>query len=157
MIPSSLALLISICLILILIRFRVIPGLAILCGGIALAISVLTLSEIPGLLIKTLINSQTWQLLLIIASALTLSRLLEIKGLLTALAETLESIGPRVAITVTPSVIGLVPMPAGALVSAAAVKDLVPRLGLKPAPKPHLSITGSDTSGSFPCRYIPLS
>ena len=71
MIPSSLALLISICLILILIRFRVIPGLAILCGGIALAISVLTLSEIPGLLIKTLINSQTWQLLLIIASALT--------------------------------------------------------------------------------------
>ncbi|MFC2033482.1 DUF401 family protein [Chloroflexota bacterium] len=133
MIPSSLALILSICLILILIRCRVIPGFAILCGGIALAISVLTLSQIPGMLVVTFISSQLWQLLLIIASALTLSHLLEMKGLLTALAETLESIGPRVAITATPSVIGLVPMPAGALVSAAAVKDLVPRLGLKPA------------------------
>ena len=133
MIPTSLALLLSICLILILLRFRVIAGLAILCGGLALAINVLPLSDIPGLVIKTLFNNQTLQLILIIASALTLSSILEIKGLLTMLAQTLESIGPRVAMTVTPSVIGLVPMPAGALVSAAAVKDLVARMGLKPA------------------------
>ncbi|MFC1904859.1 DUF401 family protein [Chloroflexota bacterium] len=133
MIPSSLALLLSICLTLILLRFRVIAGLAILCGGLALAISVLPLSDIPGLVIKTLSNNQTLQFLLIIASALALSRILEIKGLLTMLAQTLESIGPRVAMTVTPAIIGLVPMPAGALVSAAAVKDLVPRIGLKPS------------------------
>ena len=133
MIPSSLALLLSICLILILLRFRVIAGLAILCGGLALAISVLPVSDVPGLAIKTLLNNQTLQLLLIIASALTLSRLMQIKGLLTMLAQTLESIGPRVAMTITPSVIGLVPMPAGALVSATAVKDLVTRMGLKPA------------------------
>lgn len=133
MIPSSLALLLSICLTLILIRFRVIAGIAVLCGALALAISVLPLSNIPGLLIKTLYDYQTLQLLLIIASALALSRILEIKGLLTMLAQTLESMGPRVAITITPSVIGLVPMPGGALVSATAVKDLVARMRLKPA------------------------
>ncbi|MFC2068071.1 DUF401 family protein [Chloroflexota bacterium] len=133
MIPPSLALLLSICLTLILVRFRVITGLAILCGGLALAISILPLSNIPRLVTQTLFNNQTLQLLIIIASALTLSRILEIKGLLTMLAQTLESIGPRVAITITPTVIGLVPMPAGALVSAAAVKDLVTRIDLKPA------------------------
>ncbi|MFC2062863.1 DUF401 family protein [Chloroflexota bacterium] len=133
MIPSSVALLLSICLIIILIRFRVITGLAILFGGLVLAISVLPLSDIPGLLLETLTSYQTLQLLLIIVCALMLSRLLEIKGGLTKLAQTLESIGPRIAMTVTPSVIGLVPMPAGALVSATALKDLVSRIGLKPA------------------------
>ncbi|MFC1972699.1 DUF401 family protein [Chloroflexota bacterium] len=133
MISSSLALLISIALTLALIVFHVIPGLAILSGGLALALLVLPISTIPVLFMDTLIDSQTLQLLLIIASALTMSRFLETKGLLTMLAGALESIGPRVSITLTPAVIGLVPMPAGALVSAAAVKDLVPRLGLKPA------------------------
>ncbi|MFC2046944.1 DUF401 family protein [Chloroflexota bacterium] len=133
MIPNSLALLLSICLILIILRFRVIAGLAILCGGLMLAISVLPLADIPRLVISTLVNNHTLQLLLIVASALTLSRILEIKGLLSMLAQTLENIGPRASITITPSVIGFVPMPAGALVSATAIKDVAARMSLKPA------------------------
>jgi len=44
----------------------------------------------------------------------------------------MERIGPKLAMHLTPAAIGLVPMPAGALVSAAALRDLVGRMGLTP-------------------------
>ncbi|GAH59045.1 unnamed protein product, partial [marine sediment metagenome] len=52
--------------------------------------------------------------------------------MLTSLAATMERIGPRLAMHLVPAVIGLVPMPAGALVSAAALRDLAKRMGLTP-------------------------
>jgi hypothetical protein len=57
---------------------------------------------------------------------------MEQKGMLTRLAKALEGIGPRLAVHVLPAVIGLVPMPAGALVAATAVKSLADRLKLTP-------------------------
>ncbi|UCH51870.1 MAG: DUF401 family protein, partial [Chloroflexota bacterium] len=61
-----------------------------------------------------------------------MSSLMEAKGLLARLAATIEGIGPRLAMHLIPAVIGLVPMPAGALVSATAVKGLTQRLKLTP-------------------------
>ncbi len=132
MLSPSLALLISIVGILILLRLRWHPGLAIFAGSLIIVLLVLPLPSVPSHMLRTLLDLQTLRLLVIVASALTLSGLMEAKGLLARLATTMESIGPRVAIHLIPAAIGLVPMPAGALVSATASQGLAKRLGLNP-------------------------
>ncbi len=132
MLSPSLSLLISIAAILILLGLRVHPGLAIFAGSIIVSILALPLSSIPPLMLQSLIDYQTLRLLAIVASALTLSSLMEERGLLARLASTMEGIGPRIAVHLVPAVIGLVPMPAGALVSATAAQGLVKRMGLNP-------------------------
>jgi len=52
--------------------------------------------------------------------------------MLTGLATAMESMNPKLALHFIPIVIGLVPMPAGALVSATASKDLAKRTNLSP-------------------------
>jgi len=132
MLNPSIALLASIASILILIRLKTHPGLAVFAGGFILALLVLPTHSIPSLMLQTLLNPQTIRLLAIVASALTLSRLMEVKGLLTKLATAMERINSKLAMCLTPALIGLVSMPAGALVSAAALQDLVKRTGLTP-------------------------
>ena len=130
MLNPSLALLVSIVAILILLRLRVHPGFAIFLGSLIVSLLVLPLNFVPPLMLQSLLAQQTLRLLVVIASALTLSSLMEEKGLLAKLATTMEGIGPRLAIHFVPAVIGLVPMPAGALVSATASGSLGKRLGL---------------------------
>jgi len=139
MLNPSIALIISIAAILILLRVKVHPGFAIFAGSIIVSLLVLPLQAIPSLMLVALwaeqtpfADQQTLKLLIVIASALTLSSLMEEKGLLANLAIALESIGSRLAIHVVPAIIGLVPMPAGALVSATSVRGLVKRLKLSP-------------------------
>jgi len=132
MLSPSLALLISIAVILILLRLKVHPGFAIFGGSLTISLLALPLYSIPSFMLQYLVDYQTLRLLVIIASALTLSSLMEGKGLLAKMAATLESIGPKLALRVIPAVIGLVPMPAGALVSATVSRGLVERLDLNP-------------------------
>ena len=139
MLNPSIALIISIVAILILLRVKVHPGFAIFAGSLIVSLLVLPLQAIPSLMLEALwakqtpfADQQTLKLLIVIASALTLSSLMEKKGLLANLAIALESIGSRLAIHVVPAIIGLVPMPAGALVSATSVRGLVKRLKLAP-------------------------
>ncbi len=132
MISPSVALLASIAGILILIRFKVHPGLAIFAGSLVLALLLLPPRSLPEHMFDTLIDRQTLTLLVVVASALALSRLMEVKGLLTSLAATMERLGRRLAMHLVPATIGLVPMPAGALVSATALRDLGNRMGLPP-------------------------
>lgn len=132
MLNPSPALLASIVGILILLRLKLHPGLAIFVGSLIISLLILPSHSLPDLMLQTLLNYQTLKLLAIIASALTLSRLMDVKGLLTSLAATMERIGPRLALHLVPAVIGLVPMPAGALVSATALRDLAKRMGLTP-------------------------
>jgi len=132
MISPSLALLASIAGILILIRLKVRPSLAIFAGSLALALLLLPARSLPEHMFDTLIDRQTLTLLVVVASALALSRLMEVRGLLTSLTATLERLGPRLAMHFVPATIGLVPMPAGALVSATALRDLSTRMGLAP-------------------------
>jgi integral membrane protein (TIGR00529 family) len=132
MISPSVALLASIAGILVLIRFKVHPGLAIFAGSLALALLLLPPRSLPEHMFYTLMDRQTLTLLVVVASALALSRLMEVKGLLTSLAATMERLGPRLAMHLVPATIGLVPMPAGALVSATALRDLANRMRLQP-------------------------
>ncbi len=88
--------------------------------------------EAPRLLFQTAVDTQTLRLLGIVICALTMSHFMERRGMLTSLAGALEGIGPKLAIHVVPLAIGLMPLPAGAVVSATAAKDLVRRLHLSP-------------------------
>jgi integral membrane protein (TIGR00529 family) len=139
MLSPSIALIIAIAAILILIRLKVHPGFAIFLGGLALSLLVLPVQTLPASLFEALWTKQvslgeqeTLKLLIVIASALSLSSLMEEKGMLANLAGAMESIGPRLAIHIVPAIIGLVPMPGGALVSATSVQGLVKRLHLTP-------------------------
>lgn len=132
MLNPSLALLVSIGAILILLRLKAHPGLAIFVGSLVVSLLVLSISLIPRLMLQSLLEQQTIRLLVVVTSALTLSSLMEEKGLLAKLATTMESIGSKLAIHLVPAVIGLVPMPAGALVSATASQGLAKRLNLNP-------------------------
>jgi len=106
--------------------------LAIFAGSLIVSLLVLPLHSVPSLMLRSLLEQQTLRLLVVIASALALSSLMEEKGLLAKLAATMEGIGSRLAIHLVPAIIGLVPMPAGALVSATASQGLVKRLRLTP-------------------------
>ncbi|MFH0769098.1 MAG: DUF401 family protein [Chloroflexota bacterium] len=132
MLSPSLALLVSITAILLLLRLKIHPGFAISGGSVILALLVLPLPSIPSLLLQSLLAKQTLTLLVVVTSAMTLSSLMEEKGLLARLAAAMESIGPKLALHLIPAVIGLVPMPAGALVSATASSSLAQRLKLTP-------------------------
>ncbi len=132
MLSPSVALLASIAGILVLIRLKIRPSLAIFAGSLAVSLLLLPPRSLPEHMFYTLIDSQTLTLLAVVASALALSRLMEVKGLLTSLAATMERLGPRLAMHLVPATIGLVPMPAGALVSATALRDLADRIGLMP-------------------------
>ncbi len=132
MLNPSVALLVSIVVILLLLRLKLHPGFAIFGGSLILTLLVLPLPSIPSLMLHSLLAKQTLTLLVVVASAMTLSSLMEEKGLLAKLAAAMESIGPRLAMHLVPAAIGLVPMPAGALVSATALRSLAQRLGLTP-------------------------
>ncbi len=128
----SVSLVLSLALVLILLRLKIGPGPAVFCGSLLLSLLVLPVDETPHLLLRALTDAQTLRLLAIIICALTMSRMMELRGLLTRLANALEGIGPKLAIHVAPAAIGLMPLPGGAVVSAAAVKDLVGHLRLGP-------------------------
>ncbi|MDA8124131.1 MAG: DUF401 family protein [Deltaproteobacteria bacterium] len=130
MLNPSLALLLSLVVILVLIRLRAPIALGVLAGSALLIAFVIPFGEVPRLLIETMADKQTWQLLIVVPCTMAFSSLLEQKGLLNRLATTLEHIGPKLAIHALPVVIGLVPMPAGALVAATAVNKLSEKLKL---------------------------
>jgi uncharacterized protein len=131
-VSPALALFVSLALVLTLLRLRVSPGPAIFAGSLALSLLTLPRGDTPQLLLRAMTDIQTLRLLAIVISALAMSRLMEHRGLLARLADALEGIGPKVAVHVAPAAIGLMPLPGGAVVSAAAVKDLVKRLALRP-------------------------
>jgi len=128
----SIALFVSIVVVLGLLRLKVQTGGAVFCGSILLSLLVLPPAETPRLLLQAAVDSQTLRLLGIVICALMMSHLMERRGMLTSLASALEGIGPKLAIHVVPLAIGLMPLPAGAVVSATAAKDLVRRLHLSP-------------------------
>jgi len=128
---SSLVLLLSIVLILLLIR-KLHPSIAVFLGALFLSVLSLPIQEIPDILLRSILNWETLRLMIIVVSAMTLSAAMEVRGLLANLAKAMEAFGPKKAMHIVPAMIGFVSMPAGALVSAAAVKGTAERLKLKP-------------------------
>ena len=127
------ALLLSIVAVFITLKLKLHVSIAIFVGAIVLAVlSSINLNELLLLLLKTSLSIETWRLVIIISSAIGLGVAMDLKGLLGKLAETLENIGTRTALYIAPALIGLVPMPAGAVVSASMVKDIARKTNLTP-------------------------
>ena len=131
-VSAAWALVISIGLVLLLVRLRVHVGIAILAGAFALAFLASGLRMIATALQATLLDINTWRLVVIVACAMGLSAAMDELGLLKKLARSLESIGSKASLYLIPAVIGLVPMPAGALVSATMVRDIAWKWKLSP-------------------------
>lgn len=126
----ALALFAAIGLILILIKLRVHVGYAIVAGALLLAVSVLPPAGVISLLTSTITSWATLKLMLILFSVLLLSYTMESAGMLTRLTSALSKLGGRLTLITVPLLIGLLPMPAGALVSAMMLSGIVREEGV---------------------------
>jgi uncharacterized protein len=129
---STLALPLSIAFILILVRFKLPVAVGVLGGCLLLMALVIPFDQTPALILKTVEDQQTWELFVVVPCTLAFSSFMDQKGLLTRLTDALAGIGARIAIHLLPAIIGLVPMPAGALVAATAEKKLAENLKIQP-------------------------
>ena len=127
----SVALLFSIIFILVALRVKKNVTLAIILGAFLLGF--LTLGKTTfTLFLDTLTSFETLRLLIIIISAFTLGFSMQELGLLKRLCECVEALFGKFSLILLPALVGLLPMPGGALVSAVMIKDLVDKQGLSP-------------------------
>jgi hypothetical protein len=122
-------------LLILLIRFKLNLALAIITAAVWIGI----LFKLPFLVIlklfpQTLIQTTTLEYLLIIYLVLLLGGLFRETGNLNRLAQSMDHIfrDYRVGITVMPALIGLLPMPGGAMLSAPIVKEIGQKNNLAP-------------------------
>ncbi|RLI85981.1 MAG: hypothetical protein DRO98_06065 [Archaeoglobales archaeon] len=121
---TSLALLISILLILLLIRARVNISLSIFAG--ALTLGLLSVGfEAFNVVMESSTSLSTLRLLALVTAAFTLGYSMEYLGLLKDLQCIAERMFGKFSIAVLPLLVGLLPMPGGALISAVMIRDLV--------------------------------
>jgi integral membrane protein (TIGR00529 family) len=127
----SLALFISIFFILALIRLRINVSVAIFIG--ALTLGLLTIGfETFERLFATITSLQTIRLLLIVLSAFTLGYSMQMLGLLERLCDAISSLIGKLSVVVLPAIIGFLPMPGGAMISAIMLTELIKRYRIKP-------------------------
>jgi uncharacterized protein len=123
-IPAIIKVLFVFGLILVLNRLKVALSIALLCGSLILG---LWMKLGPGRLLEStfdsLVDLQTISLILIVGIILLMSQLMKESGHLDRIVTTFSALSrdPRVAGSVMPALIGLLPMPGGALFSAPMV------------------------------------
>lgn len=113
-------------LVLVLIRVKVPIGLSLLAGALFLGIWRFGFSDDFWLLLyHSLINVRSWTLVLTVVLILTFANLFEELGFVKSMVSSLESfLPPRWVARAAPAIIGLLPMPGGAMVSAPIVKHI---------------------------------
>ncbi len=127
----SLALIVSIALILTLIRLRVNVSVAITFGAFVLGILTIGVYSFRRFVIVAT-SFQTLRLLAIVISAFTLGFSMQELGLLKRLSTTISDFMGKLSLVVLPAVVGFLPMPGGALVSAIMLTDLVKKYEVHP-------------------------
>ena len=125
---QSLALLISIVTVLILMR-KIGIGIALFLGSVLLSLFVFGISGVEVVL-RSMIEMSTLKVVAIVVLAFALGHTMEYFGMLRAIADELaESLG-AFSFLVIPLLVGLLPMPGGALVSAVMLSPLLERYRL---------------------------
>ena len=129
LISSMIALIISIVIVIFLVFRKVNVGLALALGAILYGV----LSLETGIFEATIdaFNLQMLQTLIALTLSMFLADVYTSVGASNSLIESFEVIGPRFAAFSTPAVIGLLPMPGGAYVSAVVVDPLYNDMKLK--------------------------
>jgi integral membrane protein (TIGR00529 family) len=123
--------------IVVLIRFKVPVGVTLVLTAILLSILEFGFSYdtiVP--FIKTLSAPRTWKLIAIILLVITLGNILSRTGYLERMVKALNAyISPRSVARIAPALIGLLPMPGGAMVSAPIVEELARGTSVSPETK----------------------
>jgi integral membrane protein (TIGR00529 family) len=121
-------------LVLVLIRVKVPIGLSLLAGAIFLGIWSFGFSgDFWNLLYNSLINVRSWRLVVTVVLILTFAHLFESLGFVKSMVSSLESfLAPRWVARAAPAIIGLMPMPGGAMVSAPIVRQISRDSDIKP-------------------------
>ncbi|AHF79435.1 TIGR00529 family membrane protein [Thermococcus paralvinellae] len=133
-----LKLLITFVLVIILIRLKVHVGISIFAGSILLGI---LFGLTPLELIKAFYYSSTaWstvRLILIIVFIMAMTNVFSQIGYLKDMEKAIKELFPKAkySLAMLPALIGLMPMPAGALVSAPMIEEVANKLNLKPEEK----------------------
>ncbi|MCG8334470.1 MAG: DUF401 family protein [Proteobacteria bacterium] len=125
--PAFARVLLVFCIILIAIRRKMALGNAFLLGSVVLGLFFgLGLIPMAKTMYQSIIDPQTLSLAIIVSLILVLSNSLEKAGQMQRLLHSFRGLikNPRINIVVFPALIGLLPMPGGAIFSAPMVKDL---------------------------------
>lgn len=134
-------------LIVILIRLKVPVGLTLLITAALLSLLEFgTSREFIHPFSQTLIDLRTWRLIATIILVVTLGEVLSRAGFLERMVNALNSyISPRAVARIAPALIGLLPMPGGAMVSAPIIEELAGGYPISPEAK---------TAANFWWRHI---
>ncbi len=113
-------------IIVVLVRLKVPIGAALVVGAVFLGIYHFGVGERLWLLLRdAVINLGSWRLVLTVALILTFAHIYEAAGYVSAMVASLESfLPPKWVSKIAPAIIGLLPMPGGAMVSAPIVRHL---------------------------------
>ncbi len=128
---ETLALILSIFLVMILIR-KVDIAYSILIGAFFLGI-ITEPENLVKVSVETAASSSTLNLLAVVSLALLLSFSMNVLGFMKEITCSVDSVAKKYSIILIPLLIGLIPMPGGALISAMMIKDLVKRYGIEPS------------------------
>ncbi len=129
LIDAWIALLISVILVILLVFRNVNVGLALAVGAILYGVLSLGIDVFTA--IVEAFDLKMLQTIIALTLSMFLADLYNSTGASNSLIESFEVIGPRFAAFSTPAVIGLLPMPGGAYVSAVVVDPLYNNMGLK--------------------------
>jgi len=132
-IPATIRVIVVFILVLFLIRKRISLGNAFLVGSLVLSIFFgLKPGPIIDSVIKSITYPKTYSLAVIVSQILILSSSLEKSGQMRRLLENFKGLlsKPRLNLVLFPALIGLLPMPGGAVFSAPMVKELGARSDL---------------------------
>ncbi len=127
----SVALIISIAVILLLIRKGTAICLSILAGAVTLGLLSLGQKSFEVLLLSA-VSPETIRIVCLVIAAFTLGYSMEYLGLFEELQKAAERLTHKFSVSLLPLLVGLLPMPGGALVSAVMIRNLVKKYGLTP-------------------------
>jgi integral membrane protein (TIGR00529 family) len=134
--PAIVRILIIFLLILLVIKRKWMLGNAFLCGAVSLGLIFnMTPAAIGRSLVLALMHPKTLSLSLVVGLILVLSHSLERTGQMARLLESFKGLiqRPRINLVIFPALIGLLPMPGGAIFSAPMVKNIGRPFGLSGA------------------------
>jgi integral membrane protein (TIGR00529 family) len=136
------ALLVSFTLLGIMLYKRVSIGVTLVASSIAMSLLSMNLSDVATVFIETSLDPTTISLVLVTIGIMLLSQLYKETHTLDILSRSFGGLfrNPKFVVSALPALLGLLPVPGGALMSAPLVEKEAEKLGLEGAKKTYLNV-----------------
>lgn len=131
----------SICFLVVLLYRRINLGIALNVAALFLALLALDWPTIPALVYETSVDLLTVSVVLATFGIMLLSQLYKETGIINRLSESISRLinNPKIVVSLLPAVIGLLPVGGGALMSAPLVDTEAEKLKLSPSKKAYVN------------------